>query len=245
MAQVINTNVGSLFAGAALNKSAVALQTAQQRLSSGLRINSSKDDATGLAIATNYDAKVRGTNIAIRNANDAVSQAQTLDGYAGQVIENLQRLHEIFVQTGDVTTVESVALVAENARISTLSGDTNGAGALIGKAVTVDGNGGTVAAGSLSITAPVAVTASGTLTDIANVTAQRAQYGADMATFASAVTTMQIESVNLSAAYSRIMDTDYAAETTAMTRNNILQQAGTAMLAQANQTPQTVLTLLR
>src|SRR4030067_1532174 len=98
MAQVINTNVGSLFAGAALNKSANALQTAQQRLSSGLRINSSKDDATGLGIATTYDSQVRGTNIAVRNANDAISNAQTLDGYAAQVLENLQRLNEIFVQ---------------------------------------------------------------------------------------------------------------------------------------------------
>lgn len=241
MAQVINTNVGSLFAGAALNKSAIALQTAQQRLSSGLRINSSKDDATGLSIATVYDSQVRGTNIAVRNANDAVSKAQTLDGYGAQIIENLQRLHEIFIQTADVATTESTALIAENARISAL---TAVAGALPGT-VTVDGTGGTVAGGSAAITAPVATTAAGTLTDITAVTASRAQYGADMATFSSAVATMQSASVNLSASYSRIMDTDYASETTAMTRNNILQQAGTAVLAQANQTPNSVLSLLR
>ena len=239
--QVINTNVSALFAGAALNKSANALQTAQQRLSSGLRINSAKDDPTGLATATTYDTSIRGTNIAIRNANDAVSQAQTLDGYASQVIENLQRLHEIFVQTGDAATTESTALIAENSRIATLSSGS----ALIGATVTVDGSGGTVAAGSTAITAPAATTAAGVLTDITTVTANRAQYGADMVTFGSAVATMQVESVNLSAAYSRIMDTDYAAETTAMTRNNILQQAGIAALAQANQTPSSVLTLLR
>ena len=100
MAQVINTNVGALFAGAALNKSAIGLQTAQQRLSSGLRINSSKDDATGLGIATGYDTQIRGTNIAIRNANDAISKAQTNDGYGAQITENLQRLYEIAVQLG-------------------------------------------------------------------------------------------------------------------------------------------------
>jgi len=241
MSQVINTNVGSLFAASALNKSSIALQTAQQRLSSGLRINSSKDDATGLATATTYDTQVRGTNIAIRNANDAVSKAQTLDGYAGQVIENLQRLHEIFVQTADTATTESTALIAENKRIANL---TTVAGALPGT-VTVDGTGGTVAGGSTALAVPTGATAANVLLDITTVTATRAKYGADMATFSSAVATMQTASVNLSASFSRIMDTDYAAETTNMTRNNILQQAGMAVLAQANQTPNTVLTLLR
>ncbi|ODU42420.1 MAG: flagellin [Thiobacillus sp. SCN 63-374] len=241
MAQVINTNVGALFAGAALNKSAIGLQTAQQRLSSGLRINSSKDDATGLAIATGYDSQIRGTNIAVRNANDAISQAQTLDGYAAQMTENLQRLYEIFVQTGDTATAESTALITENGRIAALSA-TSG---LIGKAVTVDGSGGTVAATSAALAAPTGATAAAVLTDITAVTTSRQAYGADMAVFSSAVATMQSTSVNLSASYSRIMDTDYAAETSAQARNNILQQAGTAVLAQANQTPQSVLTLLR
>lgn len=243
MAQVINTNVAALFAGAALNKSANALQTAQARLSSGLRINSVKDDATGLGIATGYDSRIRGTNVAVRNANDAISTAQTLDGYASQVTENLQRLHEIFVQTGDVATAESTALIAENARIATLSG-TSGA-SLIGKSITVDGNGGVVAAQSTALTTVSGATAAAVLTDITTISADRAKYGADIATYSSAVATMQTESVNLSASYSRIMDTDYAAETASQARNNILQQAGTAVLAQANQTPQSVLTLLR
>lgn len=241
MAQVINTNVASLFAGAALNKSAMALQTAQQRLSSGLRINSAKDDATGLGIATGYDTQIRGTNIAVRNANDAISKAQTLDGYAAQVTENLQRLHEIFVQTSDVATTESTALIAENSRIAGL---TAAAGALPGT-VTVDGTGGTRASLSAALAVPAGATAAAVLTDITAVTASRANYGADMAALGSAVASMQTASVNLSASYSRIMDTDYAAETTAMTRNNILQQAGTAALAQANQTPNTVMSLLR
>ena len=238
MAQVINTNVGALFAGAALNKSALALQTAQQRLSSGLRINSSKDDATGLAIATGYDSQVRGTNIAIRGANDAISKAQTNDGYGAQMIENLQRLNEIAVQLGGTATGdETTALLAENARIAALTSAT-------GSAV-VDGTGTTVAGVGLAIAATTGVTVAAIKTDIDTVTAARAKFGADMVTFGSAVATMQTTSVNLSASFSRIMDTDYAAETSAQAKNNILQQAGTAVLAQANQSPQTVLTLLR
>ena len=145
------------------------------------------------------------------------------------------------MQTGDVTTVESAALVAENGRIATLSGSN----ALIGADITVDGEGGTVAASSAAIAALTGATAANVLLDIATIVPSREEYGADMATFSSAVTTMQTAAVNMAASYSRIMDTDYAAETTAMTRNNILQQAGTAVLAQANQTPNTVLSLLR
>lgn len=240
MAQVINTNVGALFAGAALNKSANALQTAQQRLSSGLRINSSKDDATGLSIATGYDSNVRGTNIAVRNANDAISKLQTADGYAAQITENLQRIHEILVQTGDVATTESSALITENGRIATLTG-----ASMPTANVTVDGKGGVRATSSVAVAAPTGSTAAAVLTDIGTVTASRATYGAEMAALGSAVATMQTASVNFSASYSRIMDTDYAIETAAMARNNILQQAGTAVLAQANQTPNTVMTLLR
>ena len=239
MTMTINTNMESLIAQNNLTTSQASLATSMQRLSSGLRINSVKDDPTGLATATTYDTQVRGTNIAIRNANDAVSKAQTLDGYAAQIIENLQRLHDIFVQTGDVATTESGKLITENARIAALT--TAG----LPGTVTVDGTGGTVVGVSAAVTAPAATTAAGVLNDITAVTASRSNYGADIATFSSAVATMQVASVNLSASYSRIMDTDYAAETTAMTRNNILQQAGTAVLAQANQTPNTVLTLLR
>ena len=242
MAQVINTNVAALFAGAALNKSALALQTAQQRLSSGLRINSAKDDPTGMVIATGYDSQIRGANQAARNANDGISSAQINDGYHQQILENLQRLREIAVQSGGTIAAgnkEAVALVAENTRILLLASNTG--------SVVVNSNGGTVA--GVGTKATLASTATDTVanydTDIAAVTAARASYGADMATFQSAINTLQLQSVNESAAYSRVMDTDYAAETTAMTRNNILQQAGTAVLAQANQTPNTVLTLLR
>jgi len=202
MAQVINTNVAALFAGAALNKSAVALQTAQERLSSGLRINSAKDDATGLVTAIGYDTQIRAANVGVRNALDAISTAQTNDGYLSIVTENLQRIAEIGPG------LETDALVLENTRLEGLAG----------------------------------VTVTQTLSSIG---ATRAAFGATMAQKASEVASLQFASVNLSAAFSRIMDTDYAAESTAQARANILQQAGTAVLAQANQTPNTVLSLLR
>ena len=219
MAQVINTNVSALFAGAALNKSAIALQTAQQRLSSGLRINSAKDDATGLGIATSYDTQIRAANVNIRIENDNISLAQTKDGYLGIMTENLQRISEIAVQVTNGN-AETAALMAENVRIQGIAGTT---------AMTATNNASIANVGA----------------DLGLVAGDRAAQGAAMATSASKVAALQIGSVNLSAAYSRIMDTDYAAETTSMTRNNILQQAGTAVLAQANQTPNTVLSLLR
>ena len=216
MAQVINTNVAALFAGAALNKSAIALQTAQQRLSSGLRINSAKDDSTGLAAATSYDTQIRAANVNVRLKNDAISTAQTQDGKLGIVTENLQRMTEILAGNGGVSNAEFAALDGVNATLASAGGVTG------------------YATGIANVGANL--TAVGT---------QRETLGATMASNASEVAALQIDSVNLSAAYSRIMDTDYAAETTAMARNNILQQAGTAVLAQANQTPNTVLTLLR
>lgn len=240
MAQVINTNVASLFAGNALNKSASGLQTAQARLSSGLRINSAKDDATGLALAMATDSKVRATNMMARNANDAISLAQTADGYLAQIADNTQRLYEIYTQTGAVANDEATALIAENGRIDGLI--------VASVAVTVDESGGTAGGTGTTFTAAAA----GALASVANFTTEisaiataRAKFGADMATLGSAVSSLNLASVNLSASYSRTMDTDYAAETTNMTRNNILQQAGTAVLAQANQTPNTVLSLLR
>jgi flagellin len=238
MAQVINTNVASLFAGAALNKSANALLTAQQRLSSGLRINSAKDDPTGMVTATGYDSQVRGANQAMRNANDGISTAQINDGYHQQVLENLQRLREIAVQLGGTAAgTETTALVAENTRILALAGNTG--------AVVVNSNGGTVTGVGTKATIVAGLGIAALDTAITAVTTARATYGADMATFQSAINALAAQSVNTSAAYSRVMDTDYASETTAMTRNQILQQAGIAALAQANQNPSNVLSLLR
>ncbi|MBY0576837.1 MAG: flagellin [Gallionellaceae bacterium] len=241
MAQVINTNVASLFAGAALNKSADALQIAQARLSSGLRINSARDDATGLGIAVGYDAKIRGANMNVRNANDGISSAQINDGYLGQVTENTQRLREIYVQVGSTaftTNTEATKLISENTRLTGL--------VTASTAVTVDANGGTAGGTGTTFTSATSFAALSAFdTELTNINNVRAKFGADMATLSSAVSALQTFTVNTAAAYSRIMDTDYAAETTNMTRNNILQQAGTAVLAQANQTPNSVLGLLR
>jgi flagellin len=238
MAQVINTNVSALFASAALNRSANALMTAQQRLSSGLRINSAKDDATGMATAATYDSKIRGANMNLRNVNDAISLAQTADGYLGQILENTLRLKEIFVQTGAVTNQEAVGLIAENGRIDALVSAS--------VAVVVDGAGTSSTPYGTAFTAAAAfANLAAFTTEIDAIVANRAEFGADMAVLQSAANTLQTESVNLSAAFSRVMDTDYAVETTNMTRNQILQQAGIASLAQSNQNPSMVLSLLR
>jgi flagellin len=176
MAQVINTNVASLFGQNALNKSNNALQTAMQRLSSGLRINSAKDDPTGLVTATGYDSQIRGANQAMRNANDGISTAQINDGYHQQVLENLQRLREIAVQLGGTASgTESTALVAENTRILGLAGNTG--------AVVVNSNGGTLTGVGTKATIVAGLTVGALDTAITAVTTARATYGADMATF--------------------------------------------------------------
>ena len=238
MAQVINTNVSAMFASAALNRSAEGLQTAQQRLSSGLRINSAKDDATGMATAATYESKMRGTQMFIRNASDKISVAQTSDGYLGQIQENLQRMREIYIQTNSTAGNEFASLNLENQRIDGLVTATG--------TVTVDEGGGTVVGLGVAFTATTAFASLSAFdTAIGLVTTARGQYGADMAALGSAVSTLQTAHVNLAAAYSRVMDTDYAIESTNATRNNILQQAGSAALAQANQNPALVLSLLQ
>jgi flagellin len=149
-------------------------------------------------------------------------------------------LREILVQTGKVTNEEADALIAENARIDGLVTASSG--------VTVDEAGGT-AGGTGTVFTAAAAAALDTITkidaELGKISTARSKFGADMAALSSAVASLQTASVNYSASYSRVMDTDYAAETAAQAKNNILQQAGTAVLAQANQTPQTVLTLLR
>jgi flagellin len=238
MAAYINTNVSSLFTQQSLNKSQTSMQTSLQRLSSGLRINSAKDDATGLVNATNLEAKIRGTNQAVRNANDGISSAQTNDGYMNQITENLLRLRELAVQgAGTAAGAEANALVTENNRILALASATG--------TVVINSDGGTFSGKGTVPTLTASLTIADITTSLDNVNNSRANYGADMATFESAINNMQVAGVNLSAAKSRIMDTDYAAETATLTRNQILQQAGTAMLAQANQLPNNVLTLLR
>ena len=242
MAQVINTNVTSLFGQQALAKSNRGLQTAMERLSSGLRINSAMDDPTGMVTAAGYDSQVRGANQAIRNANDGISSAQINDGYHAQILENLQRLREIAVQAGGTiaaSNAEATALITENTRIVALAAND------VAAVITSNRGTATVQGTKASLAATATSTVAQIDTDVTAVTSARATYGADMAMYASAIANLGVQSVNTSAAYSRVMDTDYAIETTNMIRNQILQQAGTAMLAQANQVPNSVLSLLR
>ncbi len=239
MAQVINTNVASLFGQQALNKSSHGLQTAMQRLSSGVRINSARDDSAGMSSAAGFESTMRGSNMALRAANEGIAKAQINDGYHAQVYENLQRMREIAVQKGSTASGDEFdALTLENTRLLGLAGST---GDVVvksdGSKVTGVGAKAVIAANSDTVTEIDAA--------ITNVVAARSKYGADMATFSSAAGALGTEAVNSAAQYSAVMDTDYAVETTNMLRNQILQQAGSAMLAQANQVPNGVLALLR
>jgi len=261
----INTNVQSLNAQRNLSTSSGALATAMQRLSSGLRVNSAKDDAAGLAIATRMDAQVRGMNVAIRNSNDGISFAQTADGALGKVTDALQRMRELTVQSlnGTNTDVDRGNLQAEFAQLAseiTRLGTTqfNGEAAFgaTSRTIQVGANAGDTIV-IAAVTAPATIAggigtaalAATALTDIdaaftANNTA-RATLGAVQNRFESVVANLRIASENQAAARGRIMDADFAVETSNLSRGQILQQAGTAMVAQANQLPQGVLALLR
>jgi flagellin len=267
MASIINTNISSLNAQRNLSVSQSSLTTSMQRLSSGLRVNSAKDDAAGLAIAERMNTQVRGMNVAIRNANDGISYAQTADGALGRISDNMQRMRELAVQAANGTnTADDVASLGkeykelgdENARLLTAT-TFNGTAVFGGSAITfqVGANTGpdnqiTVAGLAISLT-PGTLTdnASGTAAmtaldaDIKTVTELRATLGATQNRFEAVVSGLQAGAENQAAARSRIMDADFAAETANLSRAQILQQAGTAMVAQANQLPQTVLKLLQ
>lgn len=263
----INTNTASLNAQRNLAGTAVSLGTAMQRLSSGLRVNSAKDDAAGLAIAERMNTQTRGMNVAIRNANDAISLAQTAEGALGAITNNLQRMRELAVQgangTNGATDINALdeeykLLVAENTRViaatkfnsqallSTATAFSFQVGANAGEAITVTATvaaqtattlGGTNALSSAQITAVD--------TDIAAINTIRASWGATQNRFESVISNLRVGSENTAAARGRIMDADYAMETANLSRAQVLQQAGTAMVAQANQAPQGVLALLR
>ncbi len=274
MAMSINTNVVSLNAQRNLGASQNALSTSMQRLSSGLRVNSAKDDAAGLAIAERMQAQVRGANVAMRNASDAISLAQTAEGAIGSVSDMLQRMRELAVQSANVTNSASdrANLNAEFSQLGqevtrTLANTRfNGKNVLAADAGTqayqVGANNTdqvTVTTTNLSTaTAITAVTGGGITTEAAASTAmanidtalttintERALYGAVQNRFEAIISTLQVAAENQSAARGRIMDADFAAETANLSRTQILQQAGTAMVAQANQLPQMVLSLIR
>jgi len=287
MPQTINTNIASLNAQRNLNMSQASLGVSMQRLSSGLRVNSAKDDAAGLAIAERMNAQVRGMNVAIRNSNDGISLSQTAEGALSKVSENLQRMRELAVQGRNATNSnadkdsldkEFGELAKEIQRV--LAGTTfNGKPILAGSAGTqtfqIGAN--TSSNDTIDITTtdltvdPVITVLAGTdntgagrgvidnTADTAAIgavignidaaldaiNAQRATLGASQNRFDAVIANLQVAVENQSAARSRIMDADFAAETAALSRSQILQQAGNAMVAQANQLPQQVLSLLQ
>ncbi len=274
MAMTINTNLVSMNAQRNLSSSQSSLATSMQRLSSGMRINSAKDDSAGLAIAERMGAQVRGMNVAVRNANDAISLSQTAEGALGKVGDMLQRMRELAVQSANATngTSDRANLQAEYAELGAEIGRTltttkfNGQ-AIVGadagaKIFQVGANAGetiTVATTNMATNADITdVTAGGVGTVLAANTAladidtaldtvngERAKYGATQNRFESAISVLQVSAENQAAAKSRITDADFAAETANLSRAQILQQAGSAMVAQANQLPQQVLSLLR
>ncbi len=265
--QVINTNVASLNAQRNLSESSGSLATSLQRLSSGLRINSAKDDAAGLAISERMTSQIRGLNQAARNANDGISLAQTAEGAMAEVTNNLQRIREIAVQSANATNSASdrAALDAEVqtliAEIGRVAADTTFNGVqLLNTAATLSFQVGANSGDTVDLsTVDVSGVISGDVTSAANATTMlgavdtalttvngaRADLGGAQNRFESIVRSLQTTAENLSASRSRIQDADFAAETANLTRAQILQQAGTAMLAQANAAPQNVLALLQ
>ena len=267
MPMTINTNISSMNAQRNLSSSQNSLATSMQRLSSGLRINSAKDDAAGLAIADRMNAQVRGMTVAMRNANDGVSMAQTAEGALSTVTDALQRMRELGVQAqnGTNSTTDRANLDTEyqqlSQEITRIAAQTKFNGtAIIGAGAganvfQVGANNGE----TLAITTTTVTTVAGNLTSAANastavaaldtaidtITTQRATYGAAMNRFGMAISNLAISTENQSAARGRIMDADFAVETANLSRAQILQQAGNAMVAQANQLPNQVMTLLR
>ncbi len=267
MPQTINTNVSSLNAQRNLNTSQTSLATSMQRLSSGLRVNSAKDDAAGLAIADRMNAQIRGINVAIRNANDGISLAQTAEGALATITDALQRMRELAVQSQNATNSaadranlnkEYAELSSEVTRLATqtkfngvtIIGASAGAqtfqvGANNGETLTITTSAVAGVGGDVSTVASASTALAAIDTALNSIAGDRATYGAAMSRFEYAISNLQISGENQSAARGRIMDADFAAETANLSRAQILQQAGTAMVAQANQLPQQVLALLR
>jgi flagellin len=281
MPQTINTNLTSLNAQRNLNASQMSLSVSMQRLSSGLRVNSAKDDAAGLAIAERMNTQVRGMAVAMRNANDGISMAQVAEGALSKVGDALQRMRELALQSRNATNSDSdknslnkefIELQKEISRVLSgtsfnnkhiLGGDGTTFTFQIGANTTdddvveisfenlasnADVSAITVTTATIGSTADASAIASvidniDSALDTINNT--RATYGATQSRFEAIISNLQVAMENQAAARSRIMDADYAAETAALSRAQILQQAGNAMVAQANQLPQQVLRLLQ
>ena len=283
MASFINTNLSSMQAQRSLSNAQNAMNTSVQRLSSGLRVNSAKDDAAGLNIATGMDKTIRGQSVAMRNANDAISFSQTTEGALGKISDTMQRMRELAVQSRNGTNSEDqrtamntefvqlqeeIGRVIENTKfndLKVLGGDSKqsfqiGSGVETDSTIKIEGANLSAGGGSATdalIQNTVTIAGAGAAGETASkdaiekidaalkeVTKEQTIHGAAQNRMASVISTLQVSNENQSAARSRIMDTDFASETANMARNQILQQASTAMLAQANQLPNGVMKLL-
>ena len=265
---VINSNTAALRAQNGSRMANAALQTAMERLSTGKRINSAKDDAAGLAISSSMTSQIRGMGQAIRNANDGISLAQTADGALGEVTNMLQRIRELAVQSasGTYSSDDRANLQSEvtelGAQIDDIIANTKFNGvAVFGSAdVTVDIQTGSGSSDQTTLTvtgldvsaasgADVSSGSTSVLDDVDDalkaVNTTRASLGAGQSRLESVVNNLSNQVVNLSDARSRIEDADFSAESTNLAKAQILAQASTAMLAQANQSQSNVLTLLR
>lgn len=267
MAMTINTNVVSINAQRNLSHSQMSLSTSMERLSSGLRVNSARDDAAGLAIADRMNAQIKGTDVAIRNATDGISLAQTAEGALSTVTDLMQRMRELAVQaqngtnsTGDRANLDTefqqmsqeITRIAQQTRFNgaTVLDTAAGAqqfqvGANNGDTLTITTNAVTTVTGDLTTAANSSTALAAIDTALNTITTDRATYGAAMNRFQFAIQNLQTTSENQSASRGRIMDADFAKETSNLSRGQILQQAGSAMVAQANQLPNQVMSLLR
>jgi len=263
----INTNVSSLNSQRSLASTANTLSTSMARLSSGLRVNGAKDDAAGLAIAERMQAQTKGMNAAVRNANDAISLAQTAEGALGSISNNLQRMRELAVQSANGTNSsgdraalnqEYQLLASENSRVadntkfngSSVIASTTftfqiGANTASDNKIEVQGASYVFTPGDLTSAANASTAIDALDTEIDDTTAARSTWGATQNRLETVITNLRTGAENSAAARGRIMDTDYAQETSNLSRAQVLQQAGTAMVAQANQLPQGVLSLLK
>jgi flagellin len=270
---VINTNISALRASNANLAAGKMMGTAMERLSTGQRINGAKDDAAGLAIATRFSSDVRAINQGIRNANDGIALAQTAEGALDEVSNMLQRVRELAVQsrTGTYDASSRSYLDAEVEELQdqisdvlsntsfngvSLFSTTSGTDVTVDIAIdatqtvtltskAIDGNNLSATALDVSTAALAATTITNVDAALGDVNASRASLGAGQNRLESAISNLTTNVANLTDARSRIMDADYSTETTALAKAQILSQASTAMLAQANQSQQSVLSLLR
>ncbi len=283
MSMVINTNVASLTSQRLLSNTTSSLKTSMERLSSGLRVNSAKDDAAGLAISDGMTSQIRGMTVAIRNANDGISMAQTAESAMGSITETMQRMRDLAVQASNFGAVSSsdreklqtefkqlgdeIGRIIKNTEFNgkkVLNGSLQnvnfqvGAGTSANNQISINVSDLATASGiqSLFSTGAVSIGSGAASADtrdaidaidnaIKKIDNFRSTLGAIQNRFTTTIGNLQSSIENQSAARSRIMDADFASETSNLSRTQILQQAGTAMLAQANQSSQTVLSLLR